>query len=955
MKALYVRGFLLACCFAGMTIAAQAAENDKAPVCVSGVYPHLAFFNTHGECGIGGIVPWAGKFWAITYPPHETKGSTDKLYEIDDKLNLTIRPESVGGTHACRLIHRESNQLILGVYFIDAKGNVRAADVSKLTGRMTGIARHLVDPANLVYIYDMEGAVYEVNVHTLEVTKLFSKPVPGWHGKGAYSGQGRLVISNNGESAAGKAPKEYLADWPAGDPEAAGVLAEYDGRKWRVIERRQFTEVTGPGGIYGNAKDSDPIWATGWDKRSVILKLLDHGTWRTFRMPKASHAFDPKHGWFTEWPRIREVAPGEAIMTMHGMLWHFPLSFSAANSAGIRPLCSHLRYVTDVCTWNNRLVISSDDTSIMANPMAGISQSNMWFTNRDVLKNCGPRSGWGGPWMDDPIKANEPSVPFLVNGFDRRVLHLVVGSGFSSATDQAVVNRCTGALPLSDLPPELAGLARVSVERGNSKKPAPGFAFTVNQDVMVYLAVDGRPKAELGAGWEKTALQTKWARADDDVYCKKFKAGRVEIPPHPAEHTPGAYGVPHLAFLKPLGSGAKLEATDLPTHGGTFSPPVSSPIAQTAARPADAGAEVAFTLEIDSKGDGKWSEYRRVTVPKSGYGCFIFPADFQAQWLRLKSDKDCTATAYLHQTAAGHDPKNLPLFAALADVREKTVCGGLLRPSKNRNLLWAATISEGDAVQDAGVQEVDEKLAFAAATGEEAPKVKELVKLHEGQFSVDDASVVMTMDRTRYRLPKGPAQFDKPFASGWPRCIREVESERNLVNVHGTFYEMPREHGVPLIKPVASHTKQIMDFCTWRGLLVLSGTRPGASADGQFFAGADRRGLWFGAVDDLWKLGKPVGKGGPWLKTAVKAGAASDPYLMTGYDKKSVELSHDAAEPVGVTIEVDVDHRHWVPLTTLKVLPGKPLKHDFDEGFSANWVRLRAGKSCTASAVFTYE
>lgn len=38
-----------------------------------------------------------------------------------------------------------------------------------------------------------------------------------------------------------------------------------------------------------------------------------------------------------------------------------------------------------------------------------------------------------------------------------------------------------------------------------------------------------------------------------------------------------------------------------------------------------------------------------------------------------------------------------------------------------------------------------------------------------------------------------------------------------------------------------------------------------------------------------------------------------------------------------------------------KVLPGPPLKHDFEESSSAHWVRLRADKSCTASEVFTYE
>ena len=91
---------------------------------VSGIYPHLAMFNDSGECGVGAVVSWAGKLWVITYGPHMPKGSDDKLYEIDRKLNMIIRPESVGGTPANRMVHVESKQLNIGPYFIDAEGNV---------------------------------------------------------------------------------------------------------------------------------------------------------------------------------------------------------------------------------------------------------------------------------------------------------------------------------------------------------------------------------------------------------------------------------------------------------------------------------------------------------------------------------------------------------------------------------------------------------------------------------------------------------------------------------------------------------------------------------------------------------------------------------------------------------------------------------------------------------------
>ena len=85
--------------------AATAAEAVKRPF-VSGIYPHLAMFNDEGECGTGAVVPWAGSLWAVTYAPHKPDGSSDKLYQIAPDLTQIVRPESIGGTPANRMIHR---------------------------------------------------------------------------------------------------------------------------------------------------------------------------------------------------------------------------------------------------------------------------------------------------------------------------------------------------------------------------------------------------------------------------------------------------------------------------------------------------------------------------------------------------------------------------------------------------------------------------------------------------------------------------------------------------------------------------------------------------------------------------------------------------------------------------------------------------------------------------------
>ena len=114
--------------------------------------------------------------------------------------------------------------------------------------------------------------------------------------------------------------------------------------------------------------------------------------------------------------------------------------------------------------------------------------------------------------------------------------------------------------------------------------------------------------------------------------------------------------------------------------------------------------------------------------------------------------------------------------------------------------------------------------------------------------------------------------------------------------------------------------------------------------------------LWFGAVDDLWRFGKPTGTGGPWRDSNVKAGEASDPYLMTNFDKKSLTVSHTAAGPVTFAVEVDfLGSGVWREYTRLTAMRGEAAKHEFPAGYGAHWVRLTSSADCTATAEFRYE
>ena len=427
----------------------QAKAEPKIKRSFGGIYPHLGYFNDENECGTGAVVPWADRLWFVTYGPHLPNGSSDKLYELDSDLNLAIRPESVGGTNANRMIHRESNQLFIGNHAIDADGNVRTIPHQQMYGRETAVARHLFDPKNKVYFLTMEEGLYEVDVNTLDVREIYKDGnkqrapeedvLPGYHGKGGYTSQGRVVYANNGEA----------SEEAKRDPTIpSGSLSEWFGEDegWNVVKRNQFTEVTGPDGIYGGTSEQDDVlWSMGWDFRSVMLMVLQDGEWSLFRLPKASHCYDGAHGWNTEWPRIRKINDDkDYLATMHGQFWSFPASFRADAAVGIRPRSTYLKVIGDWAYWNDKSVFGCDDSARseflnkspfkpnLAGP--GQSNSNLWFVEPDQLDAFGPALGRGAVWLHDDVDANAASDPYLFAGYDRRSAFY----SFASADDADV-------------------------------------------------------------------------------------------------------------------------------------------------------------------------------------------------------------------------------------------------------------------------------------------------------------------------------------------------------------------------------------------------------------------------------------------------------------------------------------------------------------------------------------
>jgi hypothetical protein len=363
-------------------------------------------------------MPWAGKLYVLNYNSHkERSGRGTSLRRIDENMQMEIVPQTRGvdGTYTNRFIHFWSNQLIIGPHVIDAQHNIRTVpELQPL--RVCGTTWHMTDEKNKVYVLCMEGELFELDVNTLECKQLFdlqkelgTEKEGMVHFKDCYSHFGRLVVCSN----------EYMEpDWAG--KRSQGRLAEWDGKAWTILERKPFIGITARG------KFANTIFANGWDQASAILKVYVDADkkWTTYRLPKASHCFD--HKWQTEWPRIREVDHERFIMDHHGMFYELSPWAYGNRVWGIRPISTHLWVLGDFCSWRGMLVMGADNASPSGgeNHTCAEPQSGLWFGKTDDLWNFGKPRGWGGPWWDSPVKANEPSDPYLMTGFDQKCIHI---------------------------------------------------------------------------------------------------------------------------------------------------------------------------------------------------------------------------------------------------------------------------------------------------------------------------------------------------------------------------------------------------------------------------------------------------------------------------------------------------------------------------------------------------
>ena len=90
------------------------------------------------------------------------------------------------------------------------------------------------------------------------------------------------------------------------------------------------------------------------------------------------------------------------------------------------------------------------------------------------------------------------------------------------------------------------------------------------------------------------------------------------------------------------------------------------------------------------------------------------------------------------------------------------------------------------------------------------------------------------------------------------------------------------------------------------------------------------------------------------MDTEVAAQTYSDPYLISGYDKKSLRLKSSGSTTI--TAEVDISGEgDWCTFKTFKVKGGEVVEYVFPSAFQAYWIRFTTQDDAIATAQLTYQ
>jgi len=146
-------------------------------------------------------------------------------------------------------------------------------------------------------------------------------------------------------------------------------------------------------------------------------------------------------------------------------------------------------------------------------------------------------------------------------------------------------------------------------------------------------------------------------------------------------------------------------------------------------------------------------------------------------------------------------------------------------------------------------------------------------------------------------------------------------------------------------EPICRTRYRIFDFANFRGLLGVAREENFPMAPRS--TGQPQSGLDFYRRPQLNNWGEPKGWGGVWNGDSVSAGETSDPFLINGFDQKTIHLETDTA--TDYTIQVDpIGDGSWKDYDTVS-FSGSGYDTYIMTG-DAVWVRIKSSDAVTATA-----
>lgn len=386
----------------------------------------------YSETGIGAAIPWANRLWFVTYPDENLNGIGCGLWSMDESLVPRFEVET-NVTSAARCVL--SDKLFIGTSVIDSAGNITAQTGWQSTERPAAFAK--LPGSAYLWALAMSGNIWKIDpatqVATLAKDNAGLSIVGQPHGKGLWGHPtGRyLFAALNGHAGNGR-------------------LAVFDTQTltWATtIDTNSWVEVAGS--YDGNSH----FWATGHDFKSGLFWMFDPVTYsatpKKFRIPLPSR--QQLQSWQQEWMRIRAVETERYLMDFHGGFFQLSIALSGDNTVAngfplLEPVCRHIRTIPDFTFWNGYLVLTGNQNSPQSGnkyTTAGQPNSGLLLTTSDDLWSWGKPGGTGHWWIEESVSANTLSEPMLMNGYDKKCLHLANGAGSDVQVEVYVYNNHT--------------------------------------------------------------------------------------------------------------------------------------------------------------------------------------------------------------------------------------------------------------------------------------------------------------------------------------------------------------------------------------------------------------------------------------------------------------------------------------------------------------------------------